>query len=156
MKAGAETAGPVMRNAGEISGGRRGERQAGQSMVEFTVVVVFFCLALTSDPALDIMQQLLDTMKQRHQHYSYTVSLSDYPDTMVFEELKSMLVEELRNQGYSNEEIEAILAEKSGLPVSEWADMFTEYTNIEFPDVGDLPDMTANALESGDPAELFQ
>ena len=134
----------------------RPTRQSGQSMVEFTVVVVFFCLALTSDPALNTMDRLMDVMKERHEHYSYTVSLSDYPDTTIFEEFKQLLVDQLREQGYSNEEIAAIVDEKSGMPVSEWADFITDYTGTSFPEVGDLPNMAANALESGDPAELFQ
>lgn len=134
----------------------RPTRQSGQSMVEFTVVVVFFCLALTSDPALNVMDRLMDVLKQRNEHYSYTVSLSDYPDTTIFEEFKQLLVDQLREQGYSNEEIAAILDEKSGMPVSEWADFISEYTGTSFPDAGDLPNMAANALESGDPAELFQ
>lgn len=134
----------------------RPSRQSGQSMIEFTVVVVFFCLALTSDPALNVMERLMDVLKERNEHYSYTVSLSDYPDTTIFEEFKQLLIDQLREQGYSNEEIAAILDEKSGMPVNEWADFITEYTGTSFPDVGDLPNMAANALESGDPAELFQ
>lgn len=134
---------------------RRPGRQVGQSMVEFTVVVVFFCLAVTSDPAQNAMADLMDVLDQRYQHYSYTVSLSDYPDTTAIDEFKNLLVEQLREQGYSNEEIAAILEEKSGMPVGEWADMISEYTGKSFPEAGDLPDMAFSALESGDPAELF-
>ncbi|MDZ7736791.1 MAG: hypothetical protein U5P41_12375 [Gammaproteobacteria bacterium] len=43
---------------------RRLGRQAGQSMVEFTVVVVFFCLAVTSDPAQNAMANLMDVLDQ--------------------------------------------------------------------------------------------
>ncbi len=139
---------------GQQHGNGRG--QLGQSMVEFTVIVVFFCLAVTSDPALNAMQRLMDVMKQRFEHYSYTVSLSDYPDTTVFQEMRQLLIEQLQAQGYSNEEIEEILEEKSGMPVNEWVTFFEDYTGEAFPQVPNLPDMTANALESGNPADFFQ
>lgn len=135
-------------------GGER--RQFGQSMVEFTVVVVFFCLAVTSNPALNAMSSLMKVMKQRFEHYSYTVSLSDYPDTTVFQEMQQLLIEQLQAQGYGNEEIEAILKEKSGQSVNEWVTFFEDYTGEAFPQAPDLSDMTANALESGNPADFFQ
>ena len=131
-------------------------RQRGQSMVEFTVVVVFFCLTLTSDPALDAIQNLMDTFKERHQHYSYTVSLSDYPDTTLLSEFKNRLRDELQAQGYSNQEIEAIIKEKAGLPMTQYTDMVEQFTGKSLPNVGDLPEMSFNALKDGNPAELFQ
>lgn len=149
-----------MRQVGETLGnvvkGGLHTSQRGQSMVEFTVVVVFFCLAVTSDPALNAIQDLMGTLQERHEHYSYTVSLSDYPDTSVFTEFKNLLVEQLQEQGYSNEEIAAILEEKSGMPVGQYADMISTYTGQSFPEVGDLPEMGFNALKGQNPAELFQ
>lgn len=114
--------------------------QTGQSMVEFTVVVVFFCLAVTSDPALDAMTRLTDVLKQRHTHYSYTVSLSDYPDTSIYDEFKEMLREQLEAQGYSAEEIEEILLQKAD-PPDVWLDAYEQFIGDAFPDPGGFPDI---------------
>lgn len=115
-------------------------RQRGQSMVEFTVVVVFFCLAVTSDPALDAIAQLTDILKQRHTHYSYTVSLSDYPDTTIYDEFKELLREQLEAQGYSAEEIEQILLEKAD-PPDVWLQAYEQFIGDAFPDPGGFPDI---------------
>lgn len=116
------------------------ERQHGQSMVEFTVVVVFFCLAVTSDPALDAIAELTDVLKQRNTHYSYTVSLSDYPDATIFEAYKELLREQLEAQGYSATEIEEILKEKAD-PPEVWLQVFDQFIGDSFPDPGEFPDI---------------
>lgn len=53
-------------------------RQAGQSMVEYTVVLVFGVMVLTTGPGGDVILQLTDVIKNKYQGYSYSVSLS-YP-----------------------------------------------------------------------------
>ncbi|OGT79172.1 MAG: hypothetical protein A3H91_09695 [Gammaproteobacteria bacterium RIFCSPLOWO2_02_FULL_61_13] len=55
-------------------------RQAGQSMVEYTVVLVFGVLALTTGPSGDVIQELLDVIKENYKGYSYALSLSEAPD----------------------------------------------------------------------------
>ena len=55
-------------------------RHAGQSMVEYTVVLVFGVLALTTGPSGDVIKQLLDVIKENYQGYSYALSLSEAPD----------------------------------------------------------------------------
>jgi len=55
-------------------------RQAGQSMVEYTVVLVFGVLALTTGPSGDVIQELLEVIKENYRGYSYALSLSEAPD----------------------------------------------------------------------------
>ncbi|MEX0951969.1 MAG: hypothetical protein WDZ86_06770 [Gammaproteobacteria bacterium] len=114
--------------------------ESGQSMVEFTIVVVFFCLVLTSDPALNVMRELNNVMKERFEHYSYTVSLSDYPDASTLAELEAMLRAQLEAQGYSNEDIDAML---DGITTSpdEWIDSIEDFVGKGFPDAGEFPEI---------------
>lgn len=54
-------------------------RQSGQSMVEYTIVLVFGVMILTSGPAGDVILDLLATLNNKYEGYSYTVSMSDLP-----------------------------------------------------------------------------
>ncbi len=56
------------------------KHQFGQSMPEYTVVLVFGVLVLTTGPGGDVMQQLLGVIKENYEGYSYAVSLSEPPD----------------------------------------------------------------------------
>ncbi len=49
-------------------------------MVEYTVVLVFGVLALTTGPSGDVIQELLDVIKENYKGYSYALSLSEAPD----------------------------------------------------------------------------
>ena len=53
--------------------------QTGQSMVEYTIVLVFGVMVLTSGPAGDVILDLLATLNNKYQGYSYAVSMSDLP-----------------------------------------------------------------------------
>jgi len=66
-------------------------RQAGQSMVEYTVVLVFGVMVLTTGPGGDVILQLTDVIKNKYQGYSYSVSLS-YPP--VYDSLGEYLLNE--------------------------------------------------------------
>ncbi len=55
-------------------------RQQGQSMVEYTIVLVFGVMVLTTGPGGDVTKDLLDVIKSNFEGYSYAVSLSEYPD----------------------------------------------------------------------------
>ena len=54
-------------------------QQSGQSMVEYTIVLVFGVMVLTSGPAGDVILDLLATLNNKYQGYSYAVSMSDLP-----------------------------------------------------------------------------
>jgi len=54
-------------------------RQSGQSMVEYTIVLVFGVMVLTSGPAGDVILDLLATLNNQYQGYSYAISMSDLP-----------------------------------------------------------------------------
>jgi hypothetical protein len=55
-------------------------KQTGQSMVEYTVVLVFGVMVLTTGPGGDVMQDLLAVLKKNYEGYSYAISLSEPPD----------------------------------------------------------------------------
>jgi predicted ATPase len=109
-----------------------GAYQQGQSMVEYTVVVIFFCLTLTSEPMLNMIGTLADTLKQRQEHYTYVVSLSDYPDANAIELFRDMLREQLEEQGLDPDEINELLGEKADSPEA-WADYFSGFIGERFP-----------------------
>ena len=54
--------------------------QCGQSMVEYTVVLVFGVMVLTTGPGGDVILELLEVLKDKYQGYSYAVSLSTPPE----------------------------------------------------------------------------
>lgn len=54
-------------------------RQSGQSMVEYTIVLVFGVMVLTSGPAGDVILDLLAMLNNKYQGYSYAISMSDLP-----------------------------------------------------------------------------
>jgi len=54
--------------------------QRGQSMVEYTVVLVFGVMVLTTGPGGDVILELLNVLKDKYQGYSYAISLSTPPD----------------------------------------------------------------------------
>ncbi len=55
-------------------------QQLGQSMVEYTIVIAFGILTMSSAPMRDAVASLLDTIRQNYEGYSFALSLSDYPD----------------------------------------------------------------------------
>jgi len=54
--------------------------QFGQSMVEYTVVVAFGVLTLSTDLVQDEIDVLMATIHQNYAGYSFALSISDYPD----------------------------------------------------------------------------
>jgi len=54
--------------------------QFGQSMVEYTVVIAFGILTLSTDLVQDEVDLLMAAMHQNYAGYSFALSISDYPD----------------------------------------------------------------------------
>ena len=52
----------------------------GQSMVEYTVVIMFGILTMSSAPMRVAVDSLMETIRQNYAGYSFAISLSDYPD----------------------------------------------------------------------------
>lgn len=69
-------------------------KQAGQSMVEYTVVSVFGILVLTTGPGGDVVVELTNAVRDNYDGYSYAVSLSDFPDKENYLELITMYNEQ--------------------------------------------------------------
>ena len=55
-------------------------KQFGQSMVEYTVVIAFGILTLSTDLVQDEVDLLMATIHQNYAGYSFALSISDYPD----------------------------------------------------------------------------
>lgn len=66
-------------------------RQLGQSMIEYCIVVTFGVLTLTTGPMKDVIVEIIDTIKNNFEGYSYAISLSDMPDADNSSELKAWL-----------------------------------------------------------------
>jgi hypothetical protein len=56
-------------------------KQLGQSMIEYTVVIIFGILTITSGPMKDQIGTLLDTIRSNYRGYSFAISISDIPDS---------------------------------------------------------------------------
>lgn len=78
--------------------------QIGQSMVEYTVVLVFGVLALTTGPSGDAIQDLLDVIKENYRGYSYGMSLSEAPDYDSAAQYELVL----QGEGLDDDEIERL------------------------------------------------
>lgn len=61
-------------------------------MIEYCVVVTFGVLTLTTGPMRDVIFDLMDTIRNNFQGYSYAISLSDYPDHTNSTELELLLI----------------------------------------------------------------
>jgi len=55
-------------------------RQKGQGMVEFTIVLVFGVMVMSIGPGGDVLLDLLGVINDKYQGYSYAASLSDLPE----------------------------------------------------------------------------
>lgn len=73
-------------------------------MVEYTVVLVFGVLALTTGPSGDVIRQLLDVIKENYKGYSYAMSLSEAPDY----DSAAELVLVLQAEGLDQEDIDRL------------------------------------------------
>ncbi len=58
-----------------------GRYQLGQSMIEYTVVIVFGILTLTTGPMKDQTKILMDKIRENYRGYSFAISISDIPDS---------------------------------------------------------------------------
>jgi len=82
-------------------------RQLGQSMVEYTVVIMFGILTLSSSPMRDAVATLMDSIRQNYEGYSFALSLSDYPDSDTAQNYWDML----DNQSV-NDDMKHVLTDK--------------------------------------------
>jgi hypothetical protein len=55
--------------------------QLGQSMIEYTVVIVFGILTLSSGPMKVAVNDLLTSIRSNYHGYSYAIAFSDIPDS---------------------------------------------------------------------------
>ena len=65
--------------------------QLGQSMIEYTVVIIFGILTITSGPMRDQVTLLMDGIRENYQGYSFAVSMSDIPDSSSHNEYFTLL-----------------------------------------------------------------
>ncbi len=80
-------------------------------MTEYTVILVFGVMVLTTGPGGDVMQDLLAVLKKNYAGYSFGISLSEPPDYDSAAEYASAL----SGHGLSNEEIEKLAVKTTDL-----------------------------------------
>ena len=68
----------------------KGLRQRGQSMVEFTVMLAFGVMLLTSRGG-DSMMELLGVIHDKYRGHSYAMSLSDLPSHGTYSQYESFV-----------------------------------------------------------------
>ena len=66
-------------------------QQFGQSMVEYTIVIAFGILTMSSAPMRDAVASLMETIRQNYAGYSFAISISDYPDDVSASDYWDML-----------------------------------------------------------------
>jgi hypothetical protein len=67
------------------------QNQFGQSMIEYTVVIMFGVLTLTTGPMRDTVNNLMQAMRDNYRGYSFAISLSDIPDSPSHTDYSTML-----------------------------------------------------------------
>ena len=72
--------------------------QFGQSMVEYTVVIAFGILTLSTDLVQDEVELLMATIHQNYAGYSFALSISDYPDDVTVSAYWTMLDSQAVNE----------------------------------------------------------
>jgi len=111
--------------------------QRGQSIVEYTVVLVFgFLVLLQGD---DILAKLQDVMHDNYKGYSYAVSLSDIPD-----------YDSIYEYGMSTPEAQAAQAD-----LNQLMDTFDTITGQGFPTLDDFGSIVGNQIPTS-PGDILQ
>jgi len=67
-------------------------QQFGQSMVEYTVVIAFGILTLSTGLMTGVVDDLMATIHRNYAGYSFAISLSDYPDSDTASNYRGMLL----------------------------------------------------------------
>ena len=65
--------------------------QRGQSMIEYTVVVTFGILFMTTGPMKSAIEDVTEAMQSNYQGYTYAISFSDLPDSDSVSEYRTLL-----------------------------------------------------------------
>ena len=105
--------------------GKTRRQQLGQSMIEYTIVISFGILTLSSTPMKDAIAKLMETVRQNYTGYSFAISLSDYPDSdsannywdmldnqNVNDEMKHILTDQIKKDNTRNSTRYASAVEK--------------------------------------------
>ena len=125
-------------------------KQLGQSMTEYTVVLVFGVMVLTTGPGGDVMQTLLAALKKNYEGYTFGISMSETPDYESADEYALAL----ESYGVEDEEIERLAVDTAdmlagaGLFNTDPADQLDEFKDS-------LPDMPPSMSDIVDGAGSF-
>jgi hypothetical protein len=125
-------------------------KQLGQSMTEYTVVLVFGVMVLTTGPGGDVMQELLAVLKKNYEGYTFAISMSAPPDYEDADEYALVL----ESYGLEDEEIEKLAVDTAemlagaGLFNTDPADQLDEFKDS-------LPDMPPSMSDILDGASSF-
>jgi len=127
--------------------GRDRRQQFGQSMVEYTVVIAFGILTLSTGLMTDAVDDLMATIHQNYAGYSFAISLSDYPDDETVSDYWTMLDDQAVNT-----DMRHVLTDKSqkgiGNRTSVQYTTAVEYYQTSPPAVGTIITGEAGSLQS--------
>ena len=112
-------------------------------MIEYTIVLAFGVLTLTTGPMQDVIATLTQRIQDHYTGYSYAVSLSDIPDAD-FINLNALYTD----QGLPQETID-YLDDTPDAVVSA----IDQARNAQFPDLQDAIDMVVDSNLS--PTQIF-
>ncbi len=118
-------------------------QQIGQSMIEYTIVLAFGVLTLTTGPMQDVIATLTQRIQDHYTGYSYAVSLSDYPDADIVN-LNALYTD----QGLPQEMIDYLDDSPDAVVAA-----INQVTNAQFPDLQDAIDMVIDSNLS--PSQIF-
>jgi hypothetical protein len=119
-------------------------------MTEYTVVLVFGVMVLTTGPGGDVMQELLAVLKKNYEGYTFAISMSEPPDYESADEYALAL----ESYGLEDEEIEKLAVDTAdmlagaGLFNTDPADQLDEFRDS-------LPDMPPSLSDIMDGAGSF-
>ena len=80
-------------------------------MTEYTVVLFFGVMTLTTGPMSDVLQDLINVMKENYEGYSFAISMSEAPDYDNVLDYRAALVSE----GLDNAEIDKLAVDSADL-----------------------------------------
>lgn len=125
-------------------------KQLGQSMTEYTVVLVFGVMVLTTGPGGDVMQELLAVLKKNYEGYTFGISMSETPDYESADEYALAL----ESYGLEDEEIDKLAVDTADMLAG--AGVFNTDPSDQLDAFKDsLPDMPPSVSDIMDGAGSF-
>lgn len=119
------------------------KQQLGQSMIEYTLVLAFGVLTLTTGPMQDVIANLTQRIQDHYTGYSYAISLSDIPDADIIN----------LNQLYTDQGLPDDMVNYLDDTPDALVSAINQVTNAQFPSLQDAIQMVIDSNLS--PSQIF-